>query len=473
MKNRIEKYELSMRMLKLLISFTFAILLITIGCFVAFAKDTPEVDKTCGPKSLKILCDIIGVQTQLEELYRLTRLDESGTTMRDLADAACALGLNAVGMKLSLREVANLNKPVIAWVQKNHFVVIERIIGNDVRIIDPNHGVSLMLRTDFSKIWKGHVLVVSPKKVIVGDQPQVHFEELVHNFGTAPQQKIVAHQFGFKNVGKASLVISEVRSSCICTATLLSKKELFPGEAGVIEIKFNTELRRGPRTESVQVLSNDPYKPVVYLTLTGIIAGTLVVVPNYIYFGDVSSKESLIRKLEIFDPVPGKLKVKKVKTASPYLTAKILSKESKEKTRVLVTLHPGMPLGPIEERVIISTSDAKNPQLEVLVKGNIQGYLQIFPKRFFFGFVEKGQTAVREITLTNTGSNELSILNLETTSPLIATEAVTVEKGKKYLLKAIYTANADSGSTFRGTIKIHTNDVQQPLIEVPLYAAVR
>ena len=172
-------------------------------CFVAHAQDSRKNKQTCGPDSLKVICDMMGIQADRNQLYRLSNLNESGTTMNNLADAAYALGLDAVGMRLSLRELAKLSQPVIAWVQGNHFVVVEGIIGDEVRIIDPGlvlsseREVFLLPKTEFSKIWQGHVLVISKKQMIQGDRPQISFEELVHNYGTAPQQTTITHQFTF------------------------------------------------------------------------------------------------------------------------------------------------------------------------------------------------------------------------------------------------------------------------------------
>ena len=51
------------------------------------------------------------------------------------------------------------------------------------------------------------------KVVATGDQPRIQFEETVYDWGTVYQNDKVPHVFKFKNVGKADLVIENVKSS--------------------------------------------------------------------------------------------------------------------------------------------------------------------------------------------------------------------------------------------------------------------
>lgn len=430
-------------------------------------------NKMCGPHSLQLLCELIGVKARLDDILRLSGWNEkSGVTMYELADSAHQLGLNAVGMKLSMGELVRLNQPVIAFVRKNHFLVVERVIGDNLRLIDPGKDPSLISQTDFAKIWDGSALVVSKKETAQDNRPNIQFEELVYNFGDVRQQEIVAHEFRFKNVGDVTLKISNVDPSCACTATLLSKAEIPPGGEGVIKAEFPTELWRRERAVHIRVYSNDLLKPVTILTLQGTVSGRLYVSPNYLYLGDISGREIIKKTIEVFDPGHGKIKIKKVTSTSPNIVAEVLPQEKDAlSVKIGVTIHPGS-LGKIEERVMIITNDKQTPQVEVLVKGMVHGEISVFPKSLFFGFIEHGKTVRKEITLMKAGESNLEILKIEPPSNLIATEVVSIEKGTKYLIQVTFTVNANLG-TFKDIIKIFTNNSQQSLLEVPLYAVIR
>lgn len=77
---------------------------------------------------------------------------------------------------------------------------------------------------------------------------------------------MVSHTFPFYNSGDS---LSRVVTSCGCTASLPSGKEIPPGEKGWIKVEFNVGIRLGETAEEVYVHSNDPEEPVVTLRLVG------------------------------------------------------------------------------------------------------------------------------------------------------------------------------------------------------------
>ena len=430
-------------------------------------------EKLCGPLSLQTLFNLFGEDVSLEEISRLSEFnEESGTTMYGLAKAARQLGFSAIGMRLKFKELAEQKHPVIAFVRKNHFLVVEKVVDNQLRVIEPGRSSTLMSEEDFSEIWRGHVLVISKKLVSEKSQPDIQFEETVYNYGDARQQETITHKFRFKNTGNAPLIISEIDPSCACTATLLSEDVIPPAGKGVIEMKFPTEFWRGKRTVSVNVRSNDPDEPAVTLTLTGNVAGWIPVVPSYIDFGNVvGGNEKIQRRIHVFDPGHGKLRIRGVKTTTTNLVATVHDVET-QATEILVTLQPELPAGLFKERVIILTNDKKSPEVDVWVKGYVHGEILILPKQFFFGFLEKNKTASQEITITNRGQNFLEILKVESSSEMIQTEIVPIEKGRKYSLKAICAASEETG-TRKDIVKVHTNHKEHAVLKVPLYVVIQ
>ena len=68
-------------------------------------------------------------------------------------------------------------------------------------------------------------------------------------------------------MGNKPLNIKEVKSSCGCTAAVLSSKSLKPGQEGKLNIKFDTKDRSGKVTRTVTVFSDDPEQPRQIITL--------------------------------------------------------------------------------------------------------------------------------------------------------------------------------------------------------------
>ncbi len=100
-----------------------------------------------------------------------------------------------------------------------------------------------------------------------GKGPKLTIAKSSHDFGNVEEGKIVDLKISFKNEGEGVLVINDVKTSCGCTAALLSSKTLKPGESGTIRIELDTANREGKLTRTVTLYSNDPKQPNQTITL--------------------------------------------------------------------------------------------------------------------------------------------------------------------------------------------------------------
>lgn len=58
-------------------------------------------------------------------------------------------------------------------------------------------------------------------------------------FGYIPQGKPVRTAFKFRNIGKDSIQVELVRTTCGCTSPQWPSKAIAPGEVGVIELEYD------------------------------------------------------------------------------------------------------------------------------------------------------------------------------------------------------------------------------------------
>ena len=100
--------------------------------------------------------------------------------------------------------------------------------------------------------------------------PKASFDNLEYNFGTATEGDEVTHNFIITNTGKSMLHIRKLKSSCGCTAVNPEKNDLNPGESTSIKAIFRTHGKgTGKQMKTVDVITNDPEKPKVTLSITG------------------------------------------------------------------------------------------------------------------------------------------------------------------------------------------------------------
>ena len=120
------------------------------------------------------------------------------------------------------------------------------------------------------RMWILALLGIVALAITVSAAPQISVDNSIYNFGSVLEGDSVTHTFILTNVGDETLVIGWVRASCGCTATILSKKTLVPGESVALETTLRTN-GYGGRTisKSITVKSNDLGNPELILSLTG------------------------------------------------------------------------------------------------------------------------------------------------------------------------------------------------------------
>lgn len=86
--------------------------------------------------------------------------------------------------------------------------------------------------------------------------PKITFKESTHEFGNITQGDRVTHTFTYENTGNEPLIISDVRTTCGCTATNWSREPLAPGESATITVNFNSTGKMGIQNKVVTITSN-------------------------------------------------------------------------------------------------------------------------------------------------------------------------------------------------------------------------
>ncbi len=109
--------------------------------------------------------------------------------------------------------------------------------------------------------------VISGNVISPLSQPELKLSKYTHNFGNVKEGKIYKVGINVINAGTSNLEIKDIKSSCGCTAALMSNKKLLPNENSELKIEFNTKDLSGQIARTLTLLSNDPKNPSQVLTL--------------------------------------------------------------------------------------------------------------------------------------------------------------------------------------------------------------
>jgi hypothetical protein len=122
------------------------------------------------------------------------------------------------------------------------------------------------------KVPSDQLKPVQPVKVSP-DSPQLKMENSAVDFGQAGPSSIHKAEYKFSNIGKESLIISNIQSTCGCSQPTLYKdgqKYTIPlsqsvsfnqGESGSVEVTFTAPAVKGVVTKHLYIMSNDPRSP--------------------------------------------------------------------------------------------------------------------------------------------------------------------------------------------------------------------
>lgn len=86
--------------------------------------------------------------------------------------------------------------------------------------------------------------------------PHIVFEETSFDFGDIHQGDKVEHIFSFQNQGTEPLLLSNVATTCGCTAPSWPREPIPPGETGEIKVVFNSAGKMGRQNKIITVFSN-------------------------------------------------------------------------------------------------------------------------------------------------------------------------------------------------------------------------
>lgn len=143
------------------------------------------------------------------------------------------------------------------------------------------------------------------------------------DFGQVYAGRKVEHVFPFRNSGDAPLHIEKVRTSCGCTAALVSAKVVPPGGAGEVRVSFDSSRFRGPVHKTVFLYTDAPAQPIFQFNLRGSVAPQLVARPAHLDLGTLAPGGSTRVEVELSNHGEVPITLLGVRTTSPELRASL------------------------------------------------------------------------------------------------------------------------------------------------------
>jgi hypothetical protein len=301
--------------------------------------------------------------------------------------------------------------------------------------------------------------------------PAIFFENPDFNFGQIFKGQKIEHIYEFENRGNDTLNVGKVKTSCGCTAVILTNDTIPPGKTGEIRATFDSGSRTGNVTKSISVISNDPECPSYKLTISGEIIEDVSIKPRNIDFGLVSLGEKTNKTVTIKSQTTPDFKIKKITPSKPFINTSIAEEKNGEYV-ISVALEHNPEIGRFSGGIYLETNSQMQKTVTVPFFGEIVGDVTTYPKKIYYGFVTRGKELTHKLFVKINKSN-INILSIKTFPDYVSSKIV--EKGEKdnhhYLIEVRLHAEAAAGK-IGGLLELYTNSKIQPVVRIPIIGEI-
>jgi len=223
--------------------------------------------------------------------------------------------------------------------------------------------------------------------------PKLVVNQTRFDFGRLNLDKEGNHDFVFTNQGLGRLVLRPGRTSCGCVVAQFEENQIvvLPGRSTKVTVKYKPKEEPGPYEQTAEVNTNDPELRKVKLVITGKVTVAVKTVPSEVAFGRISAGESVARTVPVYcylaeppleiqghsfarNGIADHFEV----TFGPLPSDQLEQEPDAQSGQLMrVTVKPGLPLGPIQQTIVLQTNLKTAASLEVPIVGSIGGELTV------------------------------------------------------------------------------------------------
>jgi len=311
-----------------------------------------------------------------------------------------------------------------------------------------------------------------------GKAPKIVLEETLFNFGEMHQETKSTHIFKIKNTGDADLEIKDIKTSCGCTAAMVSKNIILPGETGDLNVIFSSKRFQGEVTRQITLVTNDPANETSVIKIKALVKALLEVNPAYLNFGRITEAKSQTMDVKLKNMTNEVMTLDSITSENKDITIGKYDKDLNPGLGVTIPVTYTSSVKP--ERPGVAGSiviQIKGSNEKVLIPFSLQivGEVQLKPKNLSFNVVKKGETPAKVITIENRGEKEVTILGAKYDSNLIETDAkfpLSIKPGDSSKISITLSSKVAEGK-FKGQIEFQTDNPKYPAVSAQILGVLK
>lgn len=220
------------------------------------------------------------------------------------------------------------------------------------------------------------------------------FSQDRHDFGFVARGAETKHRVTIKNIYKQPVHISNIRTSCGCTAGSVTKNTIESLETAELEITIDTKRFLGEKNTTVFVTFDSPLYAEVQFPIHVYIRSDIVLTPGLADFGRIPAGEGAAKDIKLEYAGRPNWAIEGIENSNPNITANFeqTMRQGQAATYNLsIALSPGMPVGTLRSQIFLKTNDVKSPRVPVMIEATVEPDIIITPAVVDLGMLRPGQ----------------------------------------------------------------------------------
>jgi hypothetical protein len=224
--------------------------------------------------------------------------------------------------------------------------------------------------------------------------PRVEVVEPHFNFGQMERGREKSHEFLIRNIGDAPLTLKVGPTSCKCTLSEVNDGVLEPGESTHARLEWSAKSDQGPLRVTATIITNDPNRRDVELTIDGEIVEASGVQPPEFGFDKVAAGETKSAEVYVMAMLQDELTISSAELTDevtrdkfdvkiePVERDKLPLKTARAGVRITLTAKSGLPIGRFNQYLTLNTDLKEGKKLHIPVLGRVVGDISVQGKHW-------------------------------------------------------------------------------------------
>jgi hypothetical protein len=251
--------------------------------------------------------------------------------------------------------------------------------------------------------------------------------------------------------------------------------ELKPGESVRLRFVVNTFEAEGNRRQTWALVTNDPDRPRVLVTLEVDVRPFLVARPGYARYITVQHAREGTISQTIASTDGADFRVLRVESGVAALRIEFREATAGEREpawpgrqwRVMTTLASDAPVGPIIGPIMVYTDHPRQKRVLIPLSGFVRPMLAVTPSEARIGDVKRTRTDPVRFFVRNFAEEEIELTSASTDVAAVKAEIAPIERGRSWNLNLFIMPGSPVGP-FEGKVVLHTASPKIPSLELPL-----